>query len=80
MPTGVGAGKARIFIYRVRGYPGLPFIFLKFGHRGKYGKVRYGILGTGVSTVRYGMVFWEEKSPNIRSCTVYIYGSVQPYL
>ena len=40
MPTGVGAGKARKFIYRVQGYPGLPLIFLKFGHRGEYGKVR----------------------------------------
>jgi len=41
MPTGVGAGKAKVFIYRVRGYPGLHLIFLKFGHRGEYGKVRY---------------------------------------
>jgi len=41
MPTGVGAGKAKIFNYRVRGYPGLHLIFLKFGHRNEYGKVRY---------------------------------------
>jgi hypothetical protein len=41
MPTGVGAGKAKIFIYRVRDYPGLPLTFLKFGNRGEYGKVRY---------------------------------------
>jgi hypothetical protein len=41
MPTGVGAGKAKIFNYRVRGYLGLHLIFLKFGHRNEYGKVRY---------------------------------------
>jgi hypothetical protein len=41
MPTGVGAGKAKIFNYRVRGYPGLHLLFLKFGHRNEYGKVRY---------------------------------------
>ena len=41
MPTGVGAGKAKIFNYRVRGYPELHLIFLKFGHRNEYGKVRY---------------------------------------
>ena len=41
MPTGVGAGKAKICIYRVRGYPGLYLIFLRFGQRGEYGKVRY---------------------------------------
>jgi hypothetical protein len=41
MPTGVGAGKAKIFIYRVQGIPELPLMFLKFGHRGEYGKVRY---------------------------------------
>ena len=43
MPTGVGAGKAKIFIYRVRGYPELHLIFLKFWHRGEYGKVRYTV-------------------------------------
>jgi len=41
MPTGVGAGKAEIVSYRVWGFPELPLIFLKFGHRGEYGKVRY---------------------------------------
>jgi hypothetical protein len=41
MPTGVGAGKAKIFSYRVRDFPGSPLIFLKFGHRGEYGKVQY---------------------------------------
>jgi hypothetical protein len=40
MTTGVGAGKARMIIYRIRGFPGLPLLFLKFGHRGEYGKVR----------------------------------------
>ena len=38
MPTGVGAGKAIICIYKVLDYPGLLLIFLS----------------TGVSTVRYG--------------------------
>jgi hypothetical protein len=38
MPTGDGAGKAKIFINRrVREISGLPQIILKFGHRGEYG-------------------------------------------
>ena len=39
-PPGLVQGKVKIFIYRVRGYPGLHLIFLKFGHRGEYNKVR----------------------------------------
>jgi hypothetical protein len=50
MPTGVGAGKAKVFIYRVRGYPGLHSIFLKFGHRNEYGTVRYYYIQRGVGT------------------------------
>ena len=69
MPTGVGAGKVKVFIYRVRGYPGLHLIILKFGHRNEYGKVRYD------TSLTIYMVFLAGKSPNIRSCTMHIYGS-----
>ena len=55
MPTGVGAGTAKIFNYRVRGSPGLHLIFLKFGHRNEYGKVRYTKLKLTVGTVPKGV-------------------------
>jgi len=41
LPTGVGVGMAKIFLSRVWGYPGLLFVFIKFGFRGEYSKVRY---------------------------------------
>jgi hypothetical protein len=39
MPAGFGAGKPKLNIIRLRGYPGLPLKFLKVGHRGEYGKL-----------------------------------------
>ena len=49
-----------------------------------YGHIRcmYGVFGREFTkcTVIYGVciVFLAGRSPNIRSCTVYIYGSGQP--
>ena len=60
MFTGIRAGMAKIFNLRLRGYPGLRSIFMKFGHRDGSGKVRYGIY----------MVFLAGKLPNKRSYTV----------
>ena len=61
-PPGLVQGRINIIIYRVRGYPGLPSIFLKFGHQGEYGKVRYGIFGREITihTVIYSVYigFW----------------------
>jgi len=41
MPPVICAGMAKIFILRLRGYPGLRFIFMKFRHRDGSAKVRY---------------------------------------
>jgi len=41
MPTGIRAEMAKIFIFRLRGYPGLRLIFMKFRHRDGSAKVRW---------------------------------------
>jgi hypothetical protein len=40
MPSRVGARMAKIFLERIQDYPGLLLIFINFGFRGEYGKVR----------------------------------------
>jgi hypothetical protein len=41
MSTRVGAGMAKTILERVRGYLGLLLMFMNYGFRGEYGKVRY---------------------------------------
>jgi len=44
LPTGIRTGMAKMFNLRLQGYPGLRFMFMKFGQRDGSGKVRYTYL------------------------------------
>jgi hypothetical protein len=51
MPTEIRAGMAKIFTLRLRGYPGLRLMFMKFRHRDGSAKVRYNHLSLFTTTV-----------------------------